>query len=87
MDFPDSLSQFIPNHPSPSADLLDYILCPYRGVVDKSSEIIAIDLARDIITPHCNKFRIFTDSLSTLTALKKKKNLSDPLTTQVLNRI
>ena len=52
-----------------------------------SAEITAIDLALDIITANKhNKFIIFTDSMSVLTALKNKKTV-DPLTIKVLNRI
>ena len=52
-----------------------------------SAKIIAVNLALDLITTtNHNKFIIFTDSLSVLTALKDK-NVTDPLTTQVLNRV
>ena len=44
---------------------------------------MALDL---ITTTNHNKFIIFTDSLSALTILKNK-NVTDPLTTQVLNRV
>ncbi len=44
--------------------------------------MIAVNLALDLITT----FIIFRDSLSALTALKNK-NVTDPLTTQVLNRV
>ena len=47
-----------------------------------SAEMIAVNLALDLITT----FIIFRDSLSALTALKNK-HLTDPLTTQVLNRV
>ena len=50
-----------------------------------SAEIIAINLALDLITTtNHNKFIIFTDSLSALTTLR---NINDPLTTQVLNGV
>ena len=52
-----------------------------------SAEIMAVNLALDLITTtNRYKFIIFTDSLSALTALKNK-NITDPLTTQVLNRV
>ena len=61
--------------------------CPYDIATIYSAEIIVVNLALDLITTtNHNKFIIFTDSLSALTALKNK-NITDPLTTQVLNKV
>ena len=49
----------------------------------KCAEIIAVNLALDLITTtNHSKFIIFTESVSALTALKNK-NLTNPLTTQI----